>query len=95
MPGVRLQHPGGGGPRAHRRAGRVPPLQQHPQSGAGAQPLRLLRQADGESRAEVGGWGGEQIVGDVESLSGICQAGITHISPHHLLRFLRPVLGGR
>lgn len=41
-----------------------------------------------------GGRASEQIVG-VESLSGICQVGITHISPHHLLRFLRPVSGGR
>ena len=50
VPGVRLQHPCGGGSRPYRRAGCVSPLQQHPQPGARSQPLSLFWQTDGESR---------------------------------------------
>jgi len=48
VPGVCLQHPCGGGSRAYRRAGRVSPLQHHPQPGARPQSLSLFRQTDGE-----------------------------------------------
>lgn len=51
VPGVRLQHPRGGGSRAYRRAGCVPPLQHHPQPGARSQSLPIFRQTDGESSA--------------------------------------------
>lgn len=49
VPGVRLQHPSGGGPRTHRWAGCVSPLQQRPQPGTRSQSLYVLRQTDGES----------------------------------------------
>lgn len=49
MPGVRLQHPCGGGSWTHRRAGCVSQLQHHPQSGTHSQSLGLFRQTDGES----------------------------------------------